>query len=93
MDPVASPLYLDDLAVGQIFEPRARRTLDAESIKAFAREFDPQPFHTDESAAQSSVFAGLAASGWQVAGTTMRLLVDGGMPIAGGLVGAAATKS
>jgi acyl dehydratase len=81
-----SPLYLEDLHVGQTFvsEPV---TLTADQIKAFAREFDPQPFHLDEDAARDSLFGGLAASGWHTAALTMRMLVQA-FPLAGGLVGA-----
>lgn len=80
-------IYLEDLSVGQTFES-APVELTAEAIKAFAAEFDPQPFHLDEEAAEESFFKGLAASGWQVAGLTMRMLVDGTLPIANGLIGA-----
>ena len=79
-------LYLDDLRVGQRFTSRSH-TLDADRIKAFAAEFDPQPFHLDEGQASRTVFKGLAASGWHTAALTMRLLVGGGLPIAGGLIG------
>lgn len=81
-----TPLYLEDLAVGQRFESRPY-LLTAEEIKAFARQYDPQYFHTDEEAARESFFKGLAASGWNTAALTMRLLVDT-VPIAGGLIGA-----
>lgn len=81
-------LYLDDLAVGQRFETD-RYTVSEAQIKAFAREFDPQPFHLDDAAARASLFEGLAASGWHTAAITMRLLVDRGIP-AGGLIGAGA---
>ncbi|WP_201833811.1 MaoC family dehydratase [Microvirga zambiensis] len=80
-------LFLDDLHVGQTFTSPSHR-LDAEQIKRFAKEFDPQPFHLDEAAAARSLFAGLAASGWHTAAVTMGLLVNGGAPIAGGLIGA-----
>lgn len=60
--------------------------MDLERMKAFAAEFDPQPFHLDEEAAQASVFKGLAASGWHTASVAMRLLVEC-MPVAGGLIG------
>ena len=80
-------LYLEDFAVGQRFIS-ATHALDAEQIKAFASQFDPQPFHTDEVAAKDSFFHGLAASGWHTASVTMSLLVKSGMPIAGGLIGA-----
>ena len=79
--------YLEDFAVGQIFRagPVAIR---ADRIKAFAAEFDPQPFHLDEQAGQGTVFGGLVASGWHTAAMTMRLLVDSGFDPAGGIVGA-----
>jgi acyl dehydratase len=80
-------LHLDDLSVGQRFTS-ASHTVDAAQIKAFAHEFDPQPFHLDEEAASASLFKGLAASGWHTAAITMRLLVGGGAPIAGGIIGA-----
>ena len=79
-------LYLEDFAVGQRFVSAAEE-INADQIKAFGRRFDPQPFHTDEAAAQSSFFQGLAASGWHTAAVTMSLLVRSGMPIAGGLIG------
>jgi acyl dehydratase len=78
--------YLDDLRVGQRFTS-AIYIMDAEKIKKFAAEFDPQPFHLDESAAHASVFNGLAASGWHTAAVAMRLLVAGGLPFAGGIIG------
>ena len=87
--PKAAPLYLDDLHVGQRFTS-ATRTVDEAEIKSFAREYDPQPFHLDNDAAKATIFQGLAASGWHTMAMTMRLLVDGGMPIAGGIVGAGA---
>ena len=79
-------LYLDDFYVGQRFMSGSH-TVDEDQITRFAREFDPQPFHLDEDAAKGTLFAGLAASGWHTAAITMRLLVDGGAPIAGGIVG------
>jgi acyl dehydratase len=86
---MAEKFYLDDLVVGQRFTS-GTHALDQAQIKAFARQFDPQPFHLDEAAATQSLFGGLAASGWHTAGITMRLQVDGGLPLAGGLIGAAA---
>ena len=80
-------LYLEDFKVGRRFTSTAH-TLDAEQIKAFARQFDPQPFHIDEEAAKHTFFHGLAASGWHTAAVTMSLLVKSGMSIAGGLIGA-----
>jgi acyl dehydratase len=79
-------LYLEDLGVGQRFAS-APHLLDADQIKTFAAEYDPQPFHLDEVAANKSLFGGLAASGWHTAALTMRLLVES-VPLADGLVGA-----
>ena len=80
-------LYLEDLSVGQRFES-ATHLLTAEDIKRFAAAYDPQPFHLDEEAAKKSLFGSLAASGWHTGAVTMRLLVEGGAPIAGGVIGA-----
>jgi acyl dehydratase len=85
-NPAVESLFLDDLHVGQTFRSAEYR-IDADRIKSFAAEFDPQPFHLDESAAQASVFKGLAASGWHTAGIAMRLLVTGGLPFATGIIG------
>lgn len=79
--------YLEDFAVGQKFGS-GRLLVDKERAKRFAAEFDPQPFHLDEVAARGSIFGGLAASGWHTAAMTMRLLVDGDLRPAGGIVGA-----
>lgn len=84
---MGSELYLEDLSVGQRFES-AKHLMTVEEIKRFARQFDPQPFHLDEEAAKHSLFGALAASGWHTGAVTMRLLVDGGAPIAGGVIGA-----
>ena len=80
-------LYLDDFHVGQKFGS-TRLRVETDQIKAFAAEFDPQPFHLDEEAAKSSFFGGLAASGWHTAALTMRLLVTSDLKPAGGVIGA-----
>ena len=82
-----SVLYLEDLRVGQRFSS-GTHALDQAQIKTFARQFDPQPFHLDEDEARDTLFTGLAASGWHTAAITMRLMVDGGVPLAGGIIGA-----
>ncbi len=79
--------HLEDFQAGQTFRS-GRIGIDAEGIKRFAAEFDPQPFHLDERAAADSVFQGLAASGWHTAAMTMKLLVEGDLKPAGGIVGA-----
>ena len=87
MDPAASNelRYFDDLHVGQRFKTGVRRIDEAE-IKAFASQFDPQPFHLDDEAARSTLFGGLSASGWHTAAITMRLIVEEGLPLAGGII-------
>jgi acyl dehydratase len=86
-EPAKTPgLYLEDFKVGDRFSGGAL-PVSAEAIKAFAREFDPQPFHTDEVAANDTFFRGLAASGWHTAAMTMRLLAEFGPQVAGGLIG------
>jgi len=82
-----SELFLEDLTVGQTFGS-GRLRIDAEAIKRFAAEFDPQPFHLDEQAARETIFGGLAASGWHTTALTMRLLVESEFKPAGGVVGA-----
>jgi acyl dehydratase len=83
------PLYLDDLYVGLRFSTESH-PLDALQIKAFAHQFDPQPFHLDEEAASRTLFGGLVASGWHTAAITMRLLAGMKPQLAGGLLGAGA---
>jgi acyl dehydratase len=80
-------LYLEDISVGRRFAT-ASHAIDAAQIKAFAEQFDPQPFHVDAEAAKDTFFKGLVASGWHTAAITMRLLVTSGIPLAGGIIGA-----
>jgi acyl dehydratase len=80
-------LFLEDLHPGQRFTSGSH-LIDEAQIKAFAKQFDPQPFHLDDEAAKDSLFAGLAASGWHTAAITMRLQVESGLPISGGIIGA-----
>jgi acyl dehydratase len=84
-----SLLHLEDLQPGQVYRSTGEPvSVTAEGIKAFARQFDPQPFHLDEATAAETFFKGLAASGWHTAAMTMRLLVESGLPLAGGIIGA-----
>jgi acyl dehydratase len=82
-----APLFLEDLEAGQTFRSGSV-TVEPERAKAFAAEFDPQPFHLDEAAAAGSLFGGLVASGWYTAALSMRLIVESDFRIAGGLIGA-----
>jgi len=69
-------LHFEDFAPGRAFAlgPRA---VSRDEIVAFAAEFDPQPFHLDEAAAEASLLGGLSASGWHTCATVMRMMVDG----------------
>ena len=80
-------LYYEDLHPGQTFNSRRNYKVTAEEIKQFAERYDPQPFHLDEAAGESSFFKGLAASGWLTAAIVMRLRVES-IQIAGGMIGA-----
>ena len=82
-----TPLYLQDLHVGDRFSS-GHHVIDEPQILRFARESQPQPFPPHSEAAKGSMFGGLAASGWHTAAITMRLMVEGGAPIAEGLIGA-----
>jgi acyl dehydratase len=78
--------YLEDYSVGQVYGSGHLRIEEAR-IKSFAAEFDPQPFHLTDAGAGDSIFRELAASGWHTAAATMRLLVDGDLKPAGGIIG------
>jgi acyl dehydratase len=79
-------LYFEDLAVGQR-SAGGSAAVELSAVTAFAAAFDPQPFHLDEEAARSSVFGRLVASGWHTMALTMRLLVEGELRPAWGLIG------
>ncbi|MBN9387367.1 MAG: MaoC family dehydratase [Chloroflexi bacterium] len=68
-------IYFEDFKAGHTWE-LGSYTLTEESIIEFARQFDPQYFHTDPLKAKESVFGGLVASGWQTLGIYMKLLVN-----------------
>lgn len=68
-------MYLDELTPGRRFDFPGEIEVTEEEIVAFARRFDPQPFHTDPEAAKASLFKGLAASGWHTAALTMAHMV------------------
>ena len=78
--------FLEDLAPGQVFTSEARAVVDAGSIKRFAGEFDPQPFHLDETSARPTFFKKLVASGWHTTAVTMQLLVQT-LPLSEGVIG------
>ena len=68
--------YWEDFAPDWTYESPPR-TLSADAITSFGREYDPQTFHIDAEAAKASPFGGLIASGWQTCSVAMRLMCDG----------------
>jgi len=70
----ADKLYWEDMLPGQVRD-LGSITPTREEIIAFATQFDPQPFHLDDEAAQASVFGALCASGWHTCAMAMRLMV------------------
>jgi acyl dehydratase len=68
--------YWEDIKAGEVIE-LGSRTVTKEAVLAFAREFDPQPFHADEEAAKRTIWGGLIASGWHTGSILMRLFYDG----------------
>jgi acyl dehydratase len=85
------PIYLEDFAPGQRYVSGKLR-VEPTAIKAFAAQFDPQPFHLDEDAARDTFFGGLAASGWHTAALSMKLLVESDFRPAGGIIGTRAEE-
>lgn len=74
-DPQPKTLYWEDFQPQQCFQT-PEHLLSREDILAFAKAYDPQPYHLDAEQAEASIFGGLCASGWQVCALMMRLLVD-----------------
>jgi acyl dehydratase len=79
--------FFEDRVVGETSN-FGRHTFARDEIVAFAREFDPQPFHLDEAAAKDSLFGGLCASGWHTGAVMMREIVLHRMKSASPLRGA-----
>jgi acyl dehydratase len=67
--------HWEDFPAGSVREFGAK-TVTREAVLAFAREFDPQPFHVDDDAAEASLFGRLSASGWHTCAMTMRMICD-----------------
>jgi len=84
-------LYFEGLSIGQKFKTSSI-TVTEEDIIAYARQFDPQFFHTDPEAAKHSIFGGLVASGWHTSSLTMRMMTDSIPPMKGGMIGRAIEK-
>jgi acyl dehydratase len=84
-------LYFEDFAVGRVFDCGTYE-LTKKEVFEFASEFDPQPHHLDEDAANKSMLKGLSASGWHVCAIAMRMLADGVILKAKGLGGVGAPE-
>jgi acyl dehydratase len=69
------PIYFEDMPAGSVRESTPR-TITREEMLAFARQYDPQPFHLDDAAARQTIYGGLIASGWLTVAVMMRLLWD-----------------
>ena len=82
-----SERYFEDFVVGQVHKPSGRVRVEKNEIIAFAKQFDPQPFHLDEEAARKSIFGRLVASGWHTAALTMRLIAGSEYRAATGTIG------
>jgi acyl dehydratase len=79
--------YFEDFAVGEVHKPRGRVRVEKDDIIAFARQYDPQPFHLDEESGRKSIFGRLVASGWHTAALTMRLIAGSEYRAADGTIG------
>jgi acyl dehydratase len=73
---MTAEIYWEDFAIGKVFE-LGPREVTRQEVLDFARQFDPQSFHTDERAAEQSIYGGLIASGWHTCALVMRMLYDG----------------
>jgi acyl dehydratase len=82
-----SDRYFEDFVVGQVLKPSGRARVEKEEIVAFAKQYDPQPFHLDEEAGRKSIFGRLVASGWHTAALTMRLVAQSEHKAATGTIG------
>jgi acyl dehydratase len=69
-------LHYEDFPPDEVVEFGAYEVTAGE-VKAFATEFDPQPFHLDEYAGKASVAGALSASGWHTVSMCMRMMYDG----------------
>jgi acyl dehydratase len=67
--------YFEDFHDGDVID-LGTMAADRDEMMAFARQYDPQPFHTDSNAAAFSIYGGLIASGWYTVSRFMRLVVD-----------------
>jgi acyl dehydratase len=80
------PKFMEDLKVGETFRSPMRVVTESEIIQ-FAGKYDNQPAHTDIELAKTTMFRGLAASGWHTAAMCFQLVLESGLDLAGGIVG------
>jgi acyl dehydratase len=74
--------HFEDIEIGET-QTFGSRDVTREEILDFAERYDPQPFHTDETAAAESLFGGLIASGWHTAAMTMAMVVENSLSESG----------
>jgi acyl dehydratase len=84
---MSAELYFEDFTLGRKFQSAYSAKISAAEMKEFGEKYDPQPFHLDEAAGETSFFNGIAASGWLTAALVMRMRVDT-IKVAGGMIGA-----
>ena len=82
-----SERFFEDFVIGYVSKPSGRVRVEKDDIIAFAKKYDPQPFHLDEEAARNSIFGRLVASGWHTAAMTMSLVARSEYRPAGGTIG------
>jgi len=68
-------IYWEDFTPGDT-APIGEKIMEQAEMIAFARDYDPQPFHIDAEAARQSMYGGLIASGWHTVALVMRMMVD-----------------
>jgi acyl dehydratase len=79
--------YFEDFAVGQVHKPSGRARVEKDEVIAFAKKFDPQPFHLSEEGGRQSIFGRMVASGWHTAALTMRLVASSEYQAVSGTIG------
>lgn len=82
-----SERFFEDFVIGYVSKPSGRMRVEKDDIIAFAKKYDPQPFHLDEAAARNSIFGRLVASGWHTAAMTMSLVARSEYRPVGGTIG------
>ncbi len=84
--------YLEDFSVGEVIDSPEDYEMTLERIHEFASEYDPQPIHLDEEAAEQGFFGEMTASGWHTLSVTMRLMVRSPLFVSGQVIGVGVDK-